>query len=96
MEENEQDIVIFSDDDGNEIPMEVIYYFEHEGEQYAMLIDVEAEDAEDIESEEKDVYLMKIVVNEEEDMEEFLPVEDEKMDELTRVAEKIFEEWENE
>ena len=48
MEEMERDIVVFTDDDGNEIELDVIDYFEHDGQEYAVLTDLEAEvDEED-------------------------------------------------
>lgn len=37
MEEMERDIVVFTDDDGNEIELDVIDYFEHDGQEYAVL-----------------------------------------------------------
>ena len=39
MEEMERDIVVFTDDDGNEIELDVIDYFEHDGQEYAVLTD---------------------------------------------------------
>ena len=89
--EEEREIVVFSDEDGNEIEMEILDYFDYEGQEYAMLIDSAPEDEED-QPEEMDVYLMKVVVTD--DMEEFLPADEDKMEELTKVAEKIFEGWE--
>ena len=35
--ENEQDLVVFEDDNGNEITMEVLDYFFYEGNEYALL-----------------------------------------------------------
>ncbi|MEA4971178.1 MAG: DUF1292 domain-containing protein [Candidatus Pelethousia sp.] len=86
MEEMERDTVVFTDDDGNEIELDVIDYFEHEGQEYAVLTDlsVETED-EDCE---QDVYIFKLVVNEEEETEEFLPADDELMDTLSAIVEE--------
>lgn len=89
--EEERDIVVFSDEDGNEIEMEVLDYFDYEGQEYAMLIDATPENEEE-QQDTLDVYLMKVVVSD--DMEEFLPADEEKMEELTKYAEKIFEGWE--
>ncbi len=89
--EEERDIVVFSDEDGNEIEMEVLDYFDYEGQEYAMLIDAAPENEEE-QQDTLDVYLMKVVVSD--DMEEFLPADEEKMEELTKYAEKIFEGWE--
>ena len=73
--------------------MEVLDYFDYEGQEYAMLVDTAPED-EDEQAEEIDVYIMKVVVTD--DMEEFLPAEEDKREELTKVAEGIFEDWEEE
>ncbi len=82
--EEERDLVTFSDDDGNEFDLEVIDYFEHEGQEYAVLVDAEPgeDEAEDAELE---VYIMKIVVNGE--YEEFLPADEDKMDDLIKIVE---------
>jgi uncharacterized protein YrzB (UPF0473 family) len=88
--EDERDLVTFTDEEGNEFDLEVIDYFEHEGKEYAVLVDAELpeEPEEDFE-----VCIMEIVVNEEEDMEEFVPVDDDKLDELWAIAEKRMECW---
>lgn len=85
--EEERDVVVFSDDDGNEIELDVIDYFEHEGEEYAILMDLNDHDEEcDCDDcAEQDVFIMKVVVNG--DMEEFLPAEEEKMEALSKIAE---------
>ena len=82
--EEERDLVTFSDDDGNEFDLEVIDYFEHEGQEYAVLVDAEP-DEEEAEDTELEVYIMKIVVNGE--YEEFLPADEDKMDELIKIVE---------
>ena len=81
----ERDLVVFEDDKGNEITMEVLDYFFYEGQEYAMLTDYdEAKEAkcegcsentcEGCEPEE--VVIMKVVpVGEDE--EEFIPVDEE-------------------
>lgn len=88
--EDERDLVTFTDEEGNEFDLEVIDYFEHEGKEYAVLVDAELpeEPEEDFE-----VCIMEIIVNEEEDMEEFVPVPDDKLDELFAIAEKRMECW---
>lgn len=71
--EMERDVVVFTDDEGNEIELDVIDYFEHDGQDYAVLVDL-AEDIEDADDEDEvaqEVYIMKIVVKD--DIEEFLP-----------------------
>ena len=89
MEEMERDFVTFTDDDGNDFELDVIDYFEYEGQEYAVLMDL-SEECEHDEDEEcdcgHDVYIMKIVVNG--DMEEFLPADEDKFDVLTAIVEE--------
>ena len=40
--EEERDLVVFSDDEGNEFELEIVDYFDHEGQEYAVLVDPEA------------------------------------------------------
>jgi hypothetical protein len=79
----ERDLVVFSDDEGNEKTMEVLDYFFYEGQEYAVL--TEADDCDCGEesecAEETDAYIMKVIPTGE-DEEEFLPVEEELMDRL--------------
>ena len=88
--EDERDLVTFTDEEGNEFDLEVIDYFEHNGKEYAVLVDADLpeEPEEDFE-----VCIMEIIVNEEEDMEEFVPVPDDLLDELFAIAEKRMECW---
>lgn len=83
--EEERDIVTFSDDDGNEFDLEVIDYFDYEEQEYAVLIDPEAEEDENEEAD-TEVYIMKVVVNGE--YEEFLPADEDKMDVLSKIVEE--------
>ena len=83
--EEERDLVVFSDDEGNEKTMEVLDYFFYEGQEYAVLTEADEcccgdEECEEC-AEEADAYIMKVVPTGE-DEEEFLPVEDELMDRL--------------
>ena len=82
--EEELDLVTFSDEEGNEFQMEVWDYFEHEGQEYAILFDLESEQDEDAETE---VYIMKVTVEGEDEI--FLPADEDKMDELTEIVEKM-------
>lgn len=96
--EEERDVVVFSDDDGNEFELDVIDYFEHEGQEYAVLMDLSEEacgeedcnhedcNHEDCNCGEQDVYIMKVVVDG--DMEEFLPADDDMLDTLADIVEK--------
>lgn len=96
--EEERDLVTFSDDEGNEFELEVIDYFDYEGQEYAVLIDpADGCDCEDEECEcehEVEVYIMKLVVDGE--FEEFLPADEDKMDALTAVVEERMEAWDAE
>lgn len=92
--EEERDLVVFSDDEGDEFELEIVDYFEHDGQEYAVLIDpnddgCECEDEACECEHDTEVYIMKIVVDGE--FEEFLPVEDDKLDELTKIVEARFE-----
>ena len=84
---DELDLVTFSDDEGNEFQMEVWDYFEHDGQEYAILFDLESEQDEDAETE---VYIMKVTVEGEDEI--FLPAAEDKMDELTEIVEKMLDE----
>ena len=85
--ENELDLVVFTDDEGNEQTLEVRDYFFYNGQEYAVLADYCEEDDCDCECEdccdhdhEEGLYIMKVVpVGDDE--EEFQPVEESLMDE---------------
>ena len=88
--DEERDSIVFEDEEGNEIELDILDYFFYEDQEYAILMDLsgipeEREDAADGEDEPQDIYIMKVVANG--DMEEFLPVEDELMDKLSEIAE---------
>jgi len=93
--EEERDVVVFSDDEGNEFELEVVDYFEHEGQEYAVLMELECECGEEECDCEQDVYIMKIIVNG--DMEEFVPADEDMMDTLAAIVEKrLSEDFEEE
>ncbi len=90
--EEERDVVVFSDDEGNEFELDVIDYFDYEGQEYAVLMDLselpdecDCGDDECACDAEQDVFIMKVVVNA--DMEEFLPADEELMDVLAAIEE---------
>jgi hypothetical protein len=88
--EEERDLVVFSDDEGNEFELEIVDYFDYEEQEYAILIDPESCgcECEDEQCEcEHDIefYVMKIVANDE--FEEFLPVDEDKEDAIAKFAE---------
>ncbi len=87
--DEERDSIVFEDEEGNEIELDILDYFFYEDQEYAILMDLsgvpEEQDGADDEVEPQDIYIMKVVANG--DMEEFLPVEDELMDKLSEIAE---------
>lgn len=105
--DTEQDLVVFTDDDGNELTLEVLDYFFYNGKEYAVLSDVEDEldDCEDCaagchacsddscehDHPEKNLYIMQVIAVED-DQEEFVPVEDKLLDKLIEVVQTRFEE----
>ena len=96
---DELDLVTFSDEEGNEFQMEVWDYFEHEGQEYAILFDLESEQDEDAETE---VYIMKVTVENGDLCPRYTgraavdlkigPSDEDKMDELTEIVEKMLDE----
>lgn len=87
--EDLRDLVTFTDDEGNEFDLEVIDYFEHEGKEYGVLIDAELPEEET----DFDVCIMEIVVHEEEEIEEFVPVSDELLDVLFEIVKERMACW---
>ena len=116
MNEEDRDIVEFTDEEGNSILLEVLDTFYYNGEEFAVLADYVEDEEDDGETaacdcaqsegcaccggcsegdeEGEDVYLMKIVTstNEEgEEMEEFIPVEDDDlMEKLIEIVQTRF------
>lgn len=89
--DEERDLVTFTDDEGNEFELELIDYFEYECKEYAMLIDP---DTADDDTRETEIYIMESVLREEEEIEEFLPVEDDGLfAELLKIAEEHIASW---
>ncbi len=110
--EDERDIVVFTDEEGNDLELEVLDYIFYNGEEYAVLSGLDDEEDDDgCECEEcahehedgcdceecdecgdQELYIMK-VVQIDDDMEEFIPVEDEAtMDKLIEIVQQRFEE----
>lgn len=96
--EEERDLVVFSDEEGNEFELEIVDYFDYEDQEYAVLVDPEGCGCgcgdEECHEHDAEVYIMKIVVNGE--FEEFLPADEEKMDVLSKIVEERFEAMEDE
>ena len=85
----DMDLVELEDDEGGKVTLRVERYFFYNGDEYVLLTD-------DLEgnADEKNItrYVMKVqpLPDEGEDMEEFVPVEDELMDRLIRAAQVTF------
>lgn len=97
MEELGLDIVVFEDDDGNELTMEVLDYLSYEGKEYALLAEYdpnsacsgcEDESCEGCDSV-REAFVMEIVpVEGDDEVEEFVPVDE-------KLAEKLIEIFQN-
>ena len=88
MPDEELDLVEMEDDEGGSVTLRVERYFFYNGDEYVLLSD-------DIEGNkpEGDItrYVMKVEsVEGDEDMEEFVPVEDELMERLVKAARVTF------
>ena len=102
MEMEERDFVTFTDDNGEEFELDVVDYFEYEGEEYAVLMDLsdECEEEEDEDAckcdcacdcngeheHTHDVYIMKVVT--EGDEENFVPADEDKFEVLSAIVEE--------
>ena len=95
MENEELDLVVFEDDQGNEIKMEVLDYLFYEGKEYALLTEYDETEAcqscekkacDDCEKA-REAFVMEVVPVDD-DMEEFVPVDE-------KLGEKIFDIFEN-
>ena len=85
--DEELDLVVFEDDAGNELTMEVLDYLAYEGKEYALLTEyVEDEDDDGDEEEPVEVFIMEVKPVGE-DQEEFVPIDDS----LAETLIKIFE-----
>ena len=83
--DEERDLVVFEDDAGNELTMEVLDYLCYEGKEYAMLTEY-VEDAPEDEDDEIEVMIMEVKPVGD-DQEEFVPIDDD----LAQTLLKIFE-----
>jgi DNA-directed RNA polymerase subunit delta len=90
----ERDILVFTDEEGQEIQMEILDYFEYDDELYAMLIEADEyehdheHDDECDHEEESSIYIMRVIVDG--DTEEFVPVDEDKMEELVEAIQEMY------
>ena len=85
--DEERDLVVFEDDAGNELTMEVLDYLAYEGKEYALLTEyVEDEEDDGDEDEPVEVSIMEVVPVGE-DQEEFVPIDDELAEKLLKIFE---------
>lgn len=84
--EDERDIVVFEDDDGNELTMEVLDYLAYEGKEYALLTELVEDEDEIDEDEPEEVFIMEVrPVGD--DQEEFVPVDEDLAETLLTIFE---------
>lgn len=75
MDQNEErDVIVVQDEEGNELNLEVIDYFLYNGVEYAVLV----EEGADVESDDVDAFMMKIEQDGEDEV--FSPVDPEEFD----------------
>ncbi|NLB90387.1 MAG: DUF1292 domain-containing protein, partial [Clostridiales bacterium] len=96
------DVIEGIDEEGNQILLQVMDYFFYNGEEYVILADADdslysdCDDEEcehDHEQDELDLYIMKVITStgdDGEEMEEFVPVDEELMDTLIEVVQTNF------
>jgi len=103
--EMEQDFIEGVDEDGNQVLLQVMEYFFYNGEEYVVLADAPECEDEDCEccdhecehehdhDEELGLYIMKVITSTDEngdEMEEFVPVDEDLMDKLIEVVQTNF------
>ena len=84
--DEERDLVVFEDDKGNELTMEVLDYLAYEGKEYALLTEYVEDDSDTDEDEPIEVFIMEVVPVGE-DQEEFVPVDDALAEKLIKIFE---------
>ena len=84
--DEERDLVVFEDDAGNELTMEVLDYLAYEGKEYALLTEYVEDDDDGDEDEPIEVFIMEVrPVGE--DQEEFVPVDEALAEKLIKIFE---------
>ncbi|MDR3051071.1 MAG: DUF1292 domain-containing protein [Oscillospiraceae bacterium] len=109
MDQDERDIVEFSDEEGNTLLLEVMDYFFYNGEEYAVLCDADEEAGDHCgdpgcdchecdEDHEHTLYIMKVntIMDENgEEMEEFVSPDESLLEQLIEVVRTRFSEEED-
>ena len=86
--DEERDLVVFEDDEGNEFTMEVLDYLAYEGKEYALLTEYVEDEADDDDDDEEpvEVFIMEVrPVGD--DQEEFVPVDEDLAETLIEIFE---------
>ena len=83
--DEERDLVVFEDDAGNELTMEILDYLAYEGKEYALLTEYVEDDKRD-DDEPIEVFIMEVVPVGD-DQEEFVPVDDALAEKLIKIFE---------
>ena len=90
-EGEERDYGIFEGDDGVEFELDVIVYFDHDDNKYAVLANLSELEDEPEEGAEAHIYIMQVVPDGED--EKFVTVEDEKLfADLCKIVEECLKE----
>ena len=92
MEDMELDLITLEDDGGNEIDMQVLDYMYYEGKEYALMTEYREDDPGDG-TMPLEVLVMEVrAVEDDDEMEEFVPIDDELGEKLVKLFEtKTFE-----
>ena len=101
--DQEQDLIVYTDEDGNEGTLQVLDYFYYNGEEYAIITvaDEEGEACEHegceccADDEDQEVFFMKVQPLED-DQVELVPVDDELAEQLLEVIANQYDEDEDE
>ena len=101
MENNDElEIYVFTDEDGNDVNVQVLDYFYYNGDEYAVMTELaegqEPWTAEGGDEEEPEIFFMKVVEVDDENV-EFEPVDDEELgDRLFEIINENYSEDEDE
>ena len=88
------DILIFEDDEGGEVRLQIVDTFFYNGDEYAIVSELPegVESIDDLDSDDMDIYFMQVVPVDEENV-EYVPVEDEELsDTLFDIVNSAYEE----